>query len=190
MSKIQPCACNTVRFDLSGDMTQIEEALAGFPKKYKDMLPSLPPVKDEAGWVYVEPAEMCGFETKSTFAPGHDARMASLAGWAIHYGVAMTIALGEGMITSGDPGEMIEQIASTALRVKAEGVASNLGSKGKKVKDRKAAVRRVRIKVGRWEYDATIDTATKDATYVSKNGETVTVMDGVYKLINDTVVAE
>jgi hypothetical protein len=174
--------------DLAGSVEQIDDMLKSLPRRYRDMAPAtIEP--DESGHVYVEAENICGQETKSKFAPGHDARMAGLVGWAEYVG-ADVVLIEDGIAKSGQPLDMIAEFGSATLRDKAAFIAENLAATPKRKTKKKAEKQpheRATIKVGRWEYDATIDPETKEATYISRdNGEAITISEGVYKLVEET----
>lgn len=151
----------------------------------------------------------CARVTKNSFAQGHDAKLVSflvqwqLAGHEIHSGRAT------GVLTSHGDAVAAAQTVSGALAVKAKAAITNRQAKNQRAAE--AALKRlgkrhpapaeteptevpaaaaiiptgpavVRVRVGRWEYDATLN-EDWSATYTSKSGSPVTVAKEKYTLI-------
>ncbi len=145
----------------------------------------------------------CKEMTKRKFAQGHDAKLAGFLVRAELNGEEISRTEGGMRLTYAGAIDAASKI-SEALAAKVEGqltAAKNRAAKKKAAANRKASkalsaerklaevagvvpaptTRQARIKVGRWEYDATIDIATGEATHTRKLGGTRTVALGEYK---------
>jgi 4-hydroxyphenylpyruvate dioxygenase-like putative hemolysin len=140
----------------------------------------------------------CSQSTTNLFAQGHDAKLvgylvrAELAGEEIRVG----------SVTGGSAVQMARRV-SEALAAKAQAqldaakarlakkaaAAANKQAKRSATKATKAETpaellwRSAKIKVGRWTYDAQIETKTGDATYATKLGGNKMVEKGQYKVV-------
>jgi hypothetical protein len=138
----------------------------------------------------------CTQTTGRIFAQGHDAKLAGFLVRADLNGEEISKMDGGMRVTFAGAVEAAGSI-SQALGVKVElaMVAATARLAKRMVKQAKAqkaekvevevapepATRSARIKVGRWEYNAIILTATGQATYASKLGATKTAEQGTYQ---------
>lgn len=140
----------------------------------------------------------CTQSTTRIFAQGHDAKLvgflvrAELGGEEIHmlqggvnhvFGSAVNAA---GTVSAALAAKAQAQLDAARARIAKKELAE--ATKKARRSERKAAkveaaptTRDAKIKVGRWEYDATIDLATGAATYTSKQGVTWTKAQGDYQ---------
>lgn len=140
----------------------------------------------------------CRQLTKRTFAPGHDAKLKSLLIFAGAGGHSVRRNEG-GAVRISDPMSFAEyygfahQVAAGIVRAgqklaeKADKKAQREAAKS--LKSTKKALKRattkypVTIKVGRWEYKATIDETSNEATFTSANGQVKTAPAGKYTIV-------
>jgi len=134
----------------------------------------------------------CNASTTRLFAQGHDAKLVSflVAAELDSLEIALT---GQG--SSWGRAEDAARTISDALATKAANMLTTAQAKATKKANkpaRKAAApkaetpveplwRSAKIKVGRWTYDAQIETKTGDATYATKLGGNKMVEKGQYK---------
>jgi hypothetical protein len=142
----------------------------------------------------------CAQTTTRVFAQGHDAK---LVGFLVRAELAgEEISLIDGGMRTSFGAVTAARAISEALAAKAQAqldaakarlakAAAREASKTARKSAKAAApkpeakpeptTRDAKIKVGRWTYDATIDTATGEATYSKKLGGAVTVEQGGYQ---------
>lgn len=133
----------------------------------------------------------CQATTKKSFAQGHDAKMSARVATEIALGeVTMDEGLAE-IRRAGGGINLVEKTKwSAGLRAKKLAAKARKGQPNAKTEaeeyaatvtgDEDAQV--TKIKVGRWEYDATIDDKG-DAHYTNARGEEHTAVSGTYKLV-------
>lgn len=141
----------------------------------------------------------CTAMTHRTFAQGHDAKLAGFLVRAEMAGHDISKREGGMLITYADAHDAAAKI-SDALAVKVdlmmEAAKARAAKKAARQPTRKVTkaeieqavaeptTRDAKIKVGRWEYDATIHLATGEATYVSKQGVSWTKKAGDFIEVN------
>jgi len=142
----------------------------------------------------------CNQTTTRIFAQGHDAKLvgflvrAQLAGEEIRRTTGGVVHTFPGAVaaaaTSSDALALKAQAQLDAARARVAKAAAREATKAAR-KSAKAATpapapkaepmtREARIKVGRWTYEATIDTKTQWATYTKKLGGTVSIASTDY----------
>lgn len=156
----------------------------------------------------------CTQTTRRVFAPGHDAKLKGLlieagaTGAGVRVGDMVRNAEGvansygfETQVLSGIKRMQAKMAAraekKAAKEAKTHALAQKVADKANKVvteaKAAKAAKRAakasalvmpVKIKVGRWTYEAIINPADNSAAFTSANGEAKTVDEGKYKLVD------
>lgn len=139
----------------------------------------------------------CKASTTRLFAQGHDAKLVSFLVAAELDGLEIAL-IDQG--TSWGRAQDAAATISEALAIKAANMIATAQAKADKKAARKTAPktaerklaeaakvvetapiwRSAKIKVGRWTYDAQIETATGDATYAAKLGGTKMVERGQY----------
>lgn len=140
----------------------------------------------------------CTQTTTRVFAPGHDAKLKSLLIKAGAEGANVRCDLG-GMVSVAnaatfaakyDFGHMVldgiaraEQKLAAKLDKKAARAAAKPARVTKVRASKKAKPTTVTIKVGRWEYEATIDETTNEAAFTSANGEARSAAAGKYTVV-------
>ena len=135
----------------------------------------------------------CTQTTRRTFAPGHDARLKSLLIRAGAAGHAVRRDDG-GLVSTGTAVQMADhygfghQVAAGIGRAQAKAAAkADKKAQPTRRAERAAAARPlmplVRIKVGRWEYDARLNPADNSAEYTSANGETRVAAENKYTFV-------
>lgn len=142
----------------------------------------------------------CSQKTRRTFAPGHDAKLKGLLIQAGADGHGVRREVG-GMASIGKAEKIAEafgfehQVKAGIQRLRAQREAKAAkkaekpAAKAPRTQKQQKAEKIVgitdpaTIKVGRWTYEAVIDTKTNAATFTSANGETKTVAEGKYKLV-------
>lgn len=139
----------------------------------------------------------CSQSTTRTFAQGHDAKLvgylvrAELAGEEIRRNNGGVIHSFQGAVHAA---ASISEALAVKAQAQLDAAQARLAKKAareaakKARKSAKAAApapepttRDARIKVGRWEYAATIDTTTGEATYSPRFGGPRTMAQGSYK---------
>jgi hypothetical protein len=144
----------------------------------------------------------CKQTTTRVFAQGHDAKLvgflvrAQLAGEEISRIDGGRVSFADAVTAANTISEPLALKAQAQLDAAKARIAKKAAREAAKAarKSAKAAApaapakpepttRQARIKVGRWEYDATIDIATGEATHTRKLGGTRTLALGEYKEI-------
>lgn len=189
-------------------MTATKPAAAAVPCACQQFDAVIREITDEAGnMVDVElDSTGCTETTRRTFAPGHDAKLKGylirweVAGYDIRQitgGVAVTrsavdhaaqfgfaIQVANGVRINTEKAEARKAAADRKHEAKAikTGQATKPAPTVEKVADEDQALKplNMRVKVGRWEYDATIDGNT--ATYTDKQGNVKTTQQFVVVL--------
>lgn len=134
------CLCGMVRIDYNAEQVSIED----LPKKQREWA-ERNMYEDGGGWIHVETG--CTRETQRLFAPGHDARFKGLLQTAHRMGGSVWF---EGVST--EP-EHFAQLNTPGL---VADIMRPVAPKPERKRKPKAEVRKVRAKVGRWEYDGEI----------------------------------
>lgn len=132
----------------------------------------------------------CGQHTWKIFAMGHDAKLAGFlvraelngeeirqttGGVAITYPNAVAAAR---TISDAFAAKVAVQLTAGIAKALKKAAANN--RKAAKTEAPAPTTVDATIKIGRWTYNATIDSATGDASYAMKNGETRTAKKGDY----------
>jgi hypothetical protein len=116
----------------------------------------------------------CGAQTKSRFAPGHDARLKGTLLKLIRSNQEYTVREG-GALTSSNPATVLTEMGWAKFNV--EPKAKVRKPKAEKAND-KAGFHPVRVKLGRWIYDANVvseDVNELTVSYQDKKGNTKVV---------------
>ncbi len=144
---------------------------------------------------------ICGAYTTRTFAPGHDAKLKSLliwAGvrnhsvrrnsdgvasiddamsWAEHYGFGHQVKAG--IVRAAR--KLSDRATAREARDLAKATKPTRVTKVRTSK--RTLVREATIKIGRWTYEAVIDSVSNEATFTSASGEVKTAPAGKYSIV-------
>jgi hypothetical protein len=131
---LHPCLCGLVRVDFNGEEMTIED----LPRKYRAWAEYNP----DTHWIHVETG--CEALTYKVFAPGHDARFKGLLQTAHRQGGEVWF---DGVSTS--PADFATERTPGLVSAITNPVAPRPAAKPKATEPKP---RRVRAKVGRWEY--------------------------------------
>lgn len=145
---------------------------------------------------YTDYGTGCTQSTTRVFAMGHDAKLVGFMVRAELAGEDIVTGRETGVIHTWNNAVLAAMAISEALGFKAQAQLDAARARIAKKEAREAAktarksakveatieptTRQARIKVGRWEYDATIEIATGEATYTSKQGVAWTKPQGEY----------
>jgi hypothetical protein len=158
-----PCACSLARVIFIGKIDR-----ADLPKGWRDNVD----YDADHGVTYVE--TYCQEKTNKIFAPGHDARFKSLMQIAFRAKVDAEYIDGA-MLVSSDAVGITERVAPKLVPFVTAPVAApkprSRKAKAKAAKDAAPVV--IRAKVGRWEYEGTIDKTTGNFIYTDAKGKVV-----------------
>jgi hypothetical protein len=160
-SKKHPCACSVTSISFGGDRR------ADLPKKFRD----LADYDVDTDTTIVD--TLCEEVTEKVFAPGHDAKFKGLMQVALRFGGDASIRDG-GLLISTGPVELTMKVAPKLVDHVTRPVAAPKPRSAKaKAKAAKAAAAPVVIKakVGRWEYEGTIDKTTGNFIYTDAKGK-------------------
>jgi hypothetical protein len=168
-SEVKPCLCGAYEIEIWDGREIPEGADPGDYVRYEDT--------------------GCRASTTRDFAPGHDAKLKALL---IRAGVAgHEVRLNSGGVAStGSASDHASRypfayMVDNGIKRGREKAATRRNGPAAKRAAKKAELKitRMRIKVGRWEYDATIDGKTETAIYLNNKGTSVGKNKGQYTIV-------